>query len=73
MEIDSMIRTAEVVLVGALNRRESRGAHSRTDYAYRDDVNFLKHTLAYLADDKGPRMAWHAVRFTRYAPVERKY
>ena len=32
MEIDSMIRTAEVVLVGALNRKESRGAHSRTDY-----------------------------------------
>ena len=73
MEIDSMIRTAEVVVVGALNRRESRGAHSRTDYAYRDDVNFLKHTLAYFAGEGEPRMGWHAVKFTRYAPVERKY
>ena len=74
MEIDSMIRTAEVVVVGALNRRESRGAHSRTDYSARDDNNFLKHTLAYFAGDNvGPKMAWYPVTFTRYAPVERKY
>jgi len=73
MEIDSMLRTAEVVLVGALNRRESRGAHSRTDYPVRDDANFLNHTLAYYAGGGGPKMAWHPVTFTRYAPVERKY
>jgi succinate dehydrogenase / fumarate reductase flavoprotein subunit len=73
MEIDSMLRTAEVVLVGALNRRESRGAHSRTDYPYRDDANFLKHTLAYFTGDGGPKMTWYPVTFTRYAPVERKY
>ncbi|HEV8386154.1 MAG TPA: succinate dehydrogenase/fumarate reductase flavoprotein subunit [Nitrososphaera sp.] len=73
MEIDSMIRTAEVVLVGALNRKESRGAHSRTDYPTRDDVNYLRHTLAYLGGEGEPRMAWHPVRLTRYAPVERKY
>ncbi|MCI0559601.1 MAG: succinate dehydrogenase/fumarate reductase flavoprotein subunit [Nitrososphaera sp.] len=73
MEIDSMLRTAEVVLVGALNRRESRGAHSRTDFAYRDDANFLKHTLAYFTGDGAPKMTWHPVTFTRYAPVERKY
>jgi succinate dehydrogenase / fumarate reductase, flavoprotein subunit len=73
MEIDSMLRTAEVVLMGALNRRESRGAHSRTDYAYRDDANFLRHTLAYFTGNGGPKMTWHPVTFTRYAPVERKY
>lgn len=73
MEIDSMIRTAEVVLVGALNRKESRGAHSRTDYPIRDDNNFLKHTLAYYAANGGPKMKWHPVTFTMYAPVERKY
>ncbi|MGI0036659.1 MAG: FAD-binding protein, partial [Nitrososphaera sp.] len=56
MELDSMLRTAEVVLVGALARRESRGAHFRTDYVYRDDVNFLKHTLAYFTGDGGPKM-----------------
>lgn len=73
MEIDSMIRTAEVVLVGALNRKESRGAHSRTDYPTRDDANYLRHTLAYLGVEGAPKMAWHPVRLTRYAPVERKY
>jgi succinate dehydrogenase / fumarate reductase flavoprotein subunit len=72
MEVDSMLRIAEVVFIGALNRRESRGAHARDDYPTRDDVNFLKHTLAYFATD-GPKMTWSPVRFTRYAPVERKY
>ena len=72
MEVDSMLRTAEVVFIGALNRRESRGAHARIDYSKRDDVNFLKHTLAYFSSD-GPKMTWHPVTFTRYAPVERKY
>jgi succinate dehydrogenase flavoprotein subunit len=73
MEIDSMLRVAEVVLVGALNRRESRGAHSRTDFPYRDDTNFLKHTLAYFTRNGGPKMTWQPVTITRYAPVERKY
>ena len=73
MEVDSMLRTAEVILVGALARRESRGAHYRMDYAFRDDVNFLKHTLAYFTGDGAPKMTWHPVTFTHYAPVERKY
>jgi succinate dehydrogenase / fumarate reductase flavoprotein subunit len=73
MEIDAMMRTAEVVLLGAINRRESRGAHSRLDFPNRDDVNFLKHTLAYYSTDGEPKMTWHPVIITRYAPVERKY
>lgn len=73
MEVDSMLRVAEVVLVGAVNRRESRGAHSRTDYPTRDDVNYLKHTLAYLTGEGVPKLTWYPVTFTRYAPVERKY
>jgi succinate dehydrogenase / fumarate reductase, flavoprotein subunit len=73
MEIDSMMRVAEIVLIGAINRRESRGAHARIDYPNRDDNNFLKHTLAYYNSDGEPRMGWHPVVFTRYAPVERKY
>ncbi|CAN5747275.1 succinate dehydrogenase/fumarate reductase flavoprotein subunit [soil metagenome] len=73
MEIDSMMRVAEIVLMGAINRRESRGAHARIDYPNRDDNNFLKHTLAYHNGAREPRMEWHPVVFTRYAPVERKY
>jgi succinate dehydrogenase / fumarate reductase flavoprotein subunit len=56
-----------------LNRRESRGAHSRTDYPNRDDVNFLKHTLAYFKGDGEPQFSWYPVTLTRYVPAERKY
>jgi succinate dehydrogenase / fumarate reductase flavoprotein subunit len=73
MEIDAMLRTAEVVLMGAINRKESRGAHARLDYANRDDINYLKHTLAYYNSENEPKLEWHPVTFTRYAPVERKY
>ena len=73
MEIDAMLRTAEVVLMGAINRKESRGAHARVDYSNRDDINFLKHTLAYYNSEDEPKLTWHPVTFTRYAPVERKY
>jgi len=72
MELDSMFRIAEVVLVGAINRKESRGSHARTDYPTRDDPNFLHHTLAYY-DPKEPIMKKHPVTITNYQPVERKY
>ncbi|MCG3780074.1 MAG: FAD-binding protein [Candidatus Nitrosopumilus limneticus] len=72
MELDSMFRVAEVILVGAINRKESRGAHARIDYPKRDDVNFLHHTLAYY-DTNEPIMKTHPVTITKYQPVERKY
>jgi len=72
MELDSMFRVSEVVLIGAINRKESRGAHARTDYPNRDDANFLHHTLAYF-DPKEPIMKTHPVTITNYKPVERKY
>ena len=72
MELDSMFRIAEVVLLGALKRKESRGSHARTDYPTRDDTHFLHHTLAYL-DPKEPIMKTHPVTITKYKPVERKY
>ncbi len=72
MELDSMFRVAEVLLVGAINRKESRGAHSRTDYPKRDDENFLHHTLAYY-DPNEPIMKKYPVTITKYKPVERKY
>ena len=72
MELDSMFRIAEILLIGAINRKESRGAHARTDYPKRDDANFLHHTLAYYSPDE-PIMKTHPVTITKYKPVERKY
>ena len=47
MELQSIMVVGAIILTSALNRQESRGAHSRKDYTQRDDLNFLKHTLAY--------------------------
>ncbi|NHT18930.1 succinate dehydrogenase flavoprotein subunit [Cellulomonas sp. IC4_254] len=47
IELGFLLDIAETVVVGALNRRESRGGHFREDYPKRDDENFMEHTMAY--------------------------
>jgi succinate dehydrogenase / fumarate reductase flavoprotein subunit len=50
LEYENLIVQAVVTMDGAENRKESRGAHAREDYAQRDDVNWMKHTLASIDD-----------------------
>jgi succinate dehydrogenase / fumarate reductase flavoprotein subunit len=50
LELDNLIVQAVVTMVGAENRTESRGAHAREDFSERDDVNWMKHTLATIDD-----------------------
>jgi len=52
LEFDNLIAQAAVTVVGAENRKESRGAHAREDFSKRDDANWMKHTLAYADYDK---------------------
>lgn len=72
LETENMLDTAEVIAVGALLRKESRGAHFRDDYPYRDDKNFLKHTLVYWTPE-GPKVTYEPVKILYWKPVERKY
>jgi succinate dehydrogenase / fumarate reductase flavoprotein subunit len=72
IELGHLLNFAEIVVIGAIERKESRGAHSRTDFPKRDDANWLKHTLAYKEGDK-IRLDFKAVTITRFQPKERKY
>ena len=78
VELGFLLDLAEILVVSALNRKESRGAHMRDDYPKRDDENYMQHTMAYrVAGDIGLpqeiRLDWKPVRFTHYEPQERKY
>lgn len=72
IELRNMLEISEVIVVGALERRESRGSHFRIDYPKRDDKNFLKHTLAYKTKD-GIKLGYKPVTITRFQPKERRY
>lgn len=77
VELGFLLDLAEVVVVGALAREESRGGHFREDFPSRDDEKFMQHTMAYLrpgADGQGTvELDYKPVIVTRYQPMERKY
>ena len=72
LELGCMLDTAEATCFSALARKESRGAHYRTDMPDRDDENWLKHTLVYDTPE-GPRIDYAPVTITRWKPEVRSY
>ena len=73
LELSFMIDIAETIVVAAMQRQESRGAHQRTDFPARDDVRFLAHSLVYRNADGSPRVEYVPVTITRWPPAERVY
>ena len=74
IELGFLLDCAEATVVGALARKESRGAHYRDDFQARDDVNFLAHTLAYRSETPGKvELRYKPVVITEFQPKERKY
>jgi len=72
LELRNMLDLATVIAYAALVRKESRGAHYRTDFPERDDNNWLKHTLAYLRGNT-VEITYKPVRITKWKPEARVY
>jgi len=73
LELGAMIECAQTVAVSALERTESRGAHQRLDHVKRDDVKYLKHSMAFHNPNGDPRIDYLDVVITKSQPAERIY
>jgi succinate dehydrogenase / fumarate reductase flavoprotein subunit len=75
LEMANLLDFSEVLIEGALARKESRGAHYRTDHPKRDDENWLRHTLAWKTESgiKLDHSRKVNIYWGRFPPQERKY
>jgi succinate dehydrogenase / fumarate reductase flavoprotein subunit len=73
IELGHMLDYAKFITVSALERKESRGAHFREDYATRDDENYMKHTMAYMDKDGNITVDYMDVIGGKHEPQERTY
>ncbi len=74
IRIEGMLKLARITTLGALERTESRGAHSRTDHPERDDAHWLNRTLARWSQDAGgPSLRYEPVGLIDLPPGDRGY
>jgi succinate dehydrogenase / fumarate reductase flavoprotein subunit len=73
IELGYMLDCAECIVVGALERKESRGAQFRLDFPERNDEEWLKHIVLTVDSGGPPRVSYAPVTITRYEPQERTY
>src|SRR5215208_4138682 len=72
LELHFMLENAEPIVLGALERKESRGAQFRTDYPERNDDDWIKHILVTKDGDEDT-ISYAPVTMTRWEPEERRY
>ena len=73
LELGSMLDCAEALTVGALARKESRGAHQRLDFVQRDDQKYMRHSMVYYQGLQAPRLDYLDVVITKSPPGVRDY
>jgi succinate dehydrogenase / fumarate reductase flavoprotein subunit len=72
IELGFMLDNAEAIVLGALERKESRGAQFRTDYPERNDEEWIKHINVTLEGNE-PKISYSDVTMTQWEPQERTY
>ena len=72
IELGYMLDCAETIVLGAIERKESRGAQFRTDFPERNDDEWLKH-IDISRNGDGPQVSYSPVTITQWQPEERKY
>ncbi len=72
LELSYMLDCAETIVLSALERKESRGAHSRTDFTERNDEEWLKH-ITVSSGESGPELSYAPVTITQWQPEVRSY
>jgi succinate dehydrogenase / fumarate reductase, flavoprotein subunit len=73
IELGYMLDVAEAIVVGAMERKESRGAQFRTDFPERNDDEWLKHIDVAVNGTEVPKISYSPVTITRWEPQERTY
>jgi succinate dehydrogenase / fumarate reductase flavoprotein subunit len=73
IELGYMLDCAEAIIVGAKERKESRGAQYRTDFLGRNDDEWLKHIDISVNGGDVPKVSYSPVTITRWEPEERRY
>jgi succinate dehydrogenase / fumarate reductase flavoprotein subunit len=73
VELSFLLDVAGTIVEAALARDESRGGHYREDHPLRDDVHWLRHSLAYREPNGSVRLEHKDVKLGPYVPMERKY
>ncbi len=68
LELQCLLDIADTIVVSALGREESRGAHYRADFPTRNDSAWLRHTVSHRQAD-GPRLSYAPVTITRFPPA----
>ncbi|MDX2132458.1 MAG: succinate dehydrogenase flavoprotein subunit [Planctomycetota bacterium] len=71
--VGDMLLIAEAICLGSIERRESRGAHYRTDFQERDDANFMKTSLAKYDPQRGVTLEFVPIDATLVRPTARTY
>jgi fumarate reductase flavoprotein subunit len=73
LELECMLDCADTMVLSALRRQESRGAHARRDFPERNDERYLTHTIAYRQPGDVPRLEYRPVRIGSFEPQARTY